>query len=286
MTEDIQDTIVTIYFSKNRPLQLDLCLYSNRKCSSDWDIQNEVVIYKATNSRFEHAYKTVSEDHKSVTFVEEKNFKVDLLRYIRGKKYVLFVVDDCIFTHKYSVIEMVRLLEDEALSKETLGFSLRLGLNTKKCYPINRENNIPNFIKGTQSNILKFNWTTAGVGDFSYPLEVSSSLYRVQDIQEVLELCDYTSPNLLEWVMYFNLDNFKGIPHLLCYKTSVAFCNPINKVKKENNNRAGKKIEYTLNNLLEKYEKGERGKYKSFSNFISTGCHQEVPMEFTRQKQK
>ena len=44
-----------IYFSKNRPLQLDLAISSNRFCCGDWDNANHYVIYKADKT-YKKAY--------------------------------------------------------------------------------------------------------------------------------------------------------------------------------------------------------------------------------------
>ena len=275
--------ITTVYFSKDRPMQLDLCLKTNLKYSSDWDIQKEVVIYKTTSERFKNAYETLKRDYPFACFIEETNFREDLLRITRNSEYLFFVVDDCIFTHKFSLTNMIEILEKDEM-EDVLGFSLRLGENTKYCYPINKNNEIPILERINGEKIL-FNWTSVNTGDFSYPLEVSSSLYKTKNILELLEFTDYNNPNTLEWSMYCNLKNFEWLPRLMCYKTSVAFCNPLNVVQKQNNNRSSKKLECTINSLLEKYEKGHRINPEPFYNFVSNGCHQEVDIEFFNKEQ-
>jgi hypothetical protein len=278
----VENNLVTIYFSKNRPLQLDLALNTNKQSCLEWENQNQIVLYKATSDRFTKAYEQLKREHPSVTFIKQVDFKKDLLKCLKRQKYVLFVVDDCIFTGDYSS-DVICLALDTI--KNALGFSLRLGTNTKYCYSLNKSNKIPE-IKTVVTNLRKFNWTNNASGDFAYPLELSSSAYRIDDIIQLLEQSNYDSPNSLEWLMYVNLNFFKEFPVLLCYETSVAFCNPINKVQTENNNRSGKKSEYTLESLLKRYEKGERINSKMFYGFVSGGCHQETDIEFSSLKKE
>jgi hypothetical protein len=271
--------VVTVIVSLDRPLQLDLTLTTYEKYTLNRNKRNEYVIYKASNERYEKAYSQVAEEHPDIKFIKENGFKSNLYNCIKNKDFVLFVVDDCIFTRKYSIRNVCVLLETY---QGTLGFSLRLGNNTKFCYPLNIENDIPQ-IQPLGGGVQAFSWKEAGAGDFSYPLEVSSSVYRVENIKPIIEGLTYTNPNTLEWVMYNYIPRLINKPFLLCYETSPAFCNPINKVQTENNNRAGLNPEYSAENLLVLYEQGYRINYEFFDGFISNGAHQEVDLTFIKQ---
>lgn len=272
--EYLEDKVLTVYFSKNRPLQLDLCLSSNQKQSLQWNSQKEVVIFKADTPSFYDAYMQVKEEHGSVLFFQENDFKKNLLDLIKGRDYLLFVVDDTIFTNPYSLRDICFAMD---IFQGAVGFSLRLGQNTENCYPINMKNEIPLF-QALGNDIYAINWTEVSVGDFGYPLELSSSFYRTKSIKTILDNCKYNTPNSLEWAMSQNLPLVKDLPFLLCYEKSVAFSNPINKVQLENNNRAGKSPENSVENLLEVYLKGGRIDYESFDGFLSDGCHQEIDL--------
>lgn len=269
---------VTVIFSKNRPMQLDLTLTSNEKCCIEKEIRNEQVIYKATDENFEKAYQQVAKEHPLVKFIKETNFKLNLYNCLKKKEYVLFVVDDCIFTNKYS-LNTIKINLD--ICNGVLGFSLRLGNNTKFCYPLNIENKIP-YMQSLGKDIYAFNWKEAGEGDFSYPLEVSSSIYRIADIKPIIEGIHYSNPNQLEWVMYNYIPSLIKKPFLLCYETSIAFCNPVNRIQEENNNRVGINPNYSIENLLNLYNDGYRIDYNLFDKFISNGCHQEKDLDFIR----
>jgi hypothetical protein len=268
--------IVTVIFSKDRPLQLDLTLTTYEKYSNNRNIGYEFVIYKTSDDRFEKAYLQVMKEHPNIKFIKETTFKVNLYDCLKGKKYVLFIVDDCIFTKKYSIKNVCTKLD---ICEGALGFSLRLGTNTKYCYSLGVDNNIPE-MQLIGDNVVGFTWKSSVLDDFSYPLEVSSSVYRVNDIKPIIEGIHYSNPNQLEWVMYNYVPRLIRRPFLLSFETSVAFCNPINKIQTENNNRVGVKPEYTIENLLKLYEAGYRIADILFDGFISNACHQEVDIDF------
>jgi hypothetical protein len=269
---------VTVIFSFNRPLQLDLSLTTNEKYCLEKNGRNEYVLYKASNERYEAAYQKLMTEHPNVQFIKEKNFKSDLYECIKKKEYVLFIVDDCIFTRKYSISTVSNFLD---ICDGALGFSLRLGTNTKYCYPLYIKNDIP-YMQNLGNNVYGFSWKEAGKGDFSYPLELSSSMYRIKDIKPIIEGLHYTNPNQLEWAMYNYIINLTNKSFLLCYETSPAFCNPINRIQEENNNRVGINPDYSIENMLRAYESGYRINHEKFDGFISNGCHQEIDIEYER----
>jgi hypothetical protein len=271
-----KNDIVTVVFSYNRPLQLDLCLTTYEKYTDNRNIGQEFVIYKTSDERFEKAYLQVMKEHPNIKFIKETTFKVNLYDCLKGKKYVLFIVDDCIFTKKYSIKNVCTKLD---ICEGVLGFSLRLGTNTKYCYSLRIDNTIPE-MQFIGDNVVGFSWKSPVLDDFSYPLEVSSSVYRIDDIKPIIEGIHYSNPNQLEWVMYNYVPKLIRRPFLLSFETSVAFCNPINKIQTENNNRVGIKPEYTIENLFKLYEAGYRIADILFDGFISNSCHQEVDIDF------
>lgn len=268
---------VTIIFSKDRPMQLDLTLATNEKYCIEKNIRNEIVIYKTSNDEYEECYKKVEQEHPQTQFLKETNFKIDLLESLKKKKYVLFIVDDCIFTRKYSIETISTFLN---ICEGALGFSLRLGQNTEICYPIREKNDMP-YMQAIGNNISAFSWKQGSRGDFSYPLEVSSSIYRVKQLKPLLENLAYNTPNSLEWLLSNSTASFNNIQFLLCYNTSPAFCNPVNRVQIDNTvNRTGTNPEYSIKNLLDLYKQGYRINPDTFDGIISNGAHMEAEFQF------
>lgn len=270
--------LIFVCFSKDRPLQLDLCLRTAKKQCLDWERIKKVVIYKCSTPRYFKAYLCLKKEHPDVEFIKEEEFKTDLLYAINHYNYVFFCVDDTVFTRKFSLEEIINRLDYPT----SLGFSLRLGKNTLFCFPYNAYNYMPNFIDNG-SGIYEFIWTKAGLGDFSYPLELSSSVYEKEKIIDFLKKEEYKNPNELEWKLYSKLFELSvAYNRLFCYETSIAFSNPINKVQdfNPNSNRAGENSDYSPEKLLEKFESGKRINDIPFNGFVSNGCHQLVDFEF------
>jgi hypothetical protein len=263
----------TIIFSKNRAMQLDLCLHSiSYFCDTSLDID---VIYKTTTYAHEDSYEALKYIYSNVSFHKDKDFKSTLLDVIGNKNNILFLVDDNVFVNNFSVKTINNLLETNL---HTLGFSLRLGRNTTMCYPLSRSQALPQFYRITDDSLM-YRWVNADY-DFGYPLELSSSVYRVKDILPILQNCEYNTPNTLEAILDLNKNYFREEKNLLlCYEQSVAFCNPINRVQTFNNNKAGINPEYSSDSLLTKFEKHGRIAIEPFENFVPTGAHQEVEIK-------
>jgi len=186
--------------------------------------------------------------------------------------YILFLVDDIIFVRDYSISEAITALESQP---EALGFSLRLGKNATYCYTRDHHQTLPAFMQ-INEKVLSFTWRDADC-DFGYPLEVSSSVYRASMICPLVASLRFQQPNKLESKMATCSRLFwDTYPRLLCFMTSVTFCDPINKVQKIIPNRTGSSAAYTVDNMAERFETGARIDVKALDGFVPNGCHQEV----------
>lgn len=270
--------ITCLIFSKDRPIQLDACLNSFlRNCSSNEKINLEV-IYKCSNERFESQYKSLISEYYNIKFIKETYFKNDVLEQIRSSDFVAFVVDDTIFVDKFSFDDVINALENH---NDTIGFSLRLGINIVYSYPLDKYQKLPDFEQLSQ-DIIKFHWLNAEA-DFGYPLELSSSIYRTKDILNLIGNLSFVNPNTFE----SELNNKKTIfaktkPFLLCFKKSVAFSIPANLVQTAWRNRSSEKEDYSTEKLLQLFENGYRIDIEDLQGFIPYACHQEVEYKFQK----
>jgi hypothetical protein len=192
--------------------------------------------------------------------------------------YILFLVDDNIFVRDFQLSESIGAL---AKNQKLLGCSLRLGRNTVFCYPHNRSQRLPEFM-GINDNLITYDWTQAEY-DFGYPLEVSSSIYRLKNILPFIIGLHFNNPNTLEEQMSSRANMFRSTrPLLCCYRYSVTFCNPVNMVQTMIQNRAGEQYRYDLEELTDRFDRGERIKVDAYTGFSPNGCHQEVEFVFEK----
>jgi len=198
-----------------------------------------------------------------------------LLRSINKSDNILFLVDDNLFVRDFSLADMIFAMEN---SPDSIGFSLRLGKNTTYSYMHNCPQALPAFSL-IKTGLLKFNWTVSEY-NFGYPLEVSSSIYRAAQLIPLLVSFPFLEPNSLESGLNNRRAWFKKeFPNLLCFNTSVAFCNPVNKVQQVSiRNKAAEIYSYSPEQLAERFDAGARIDVNAFIGFIPNSCHQEVEL--------
>ena len=185
--------IVGVVFSKDRAMQLDCTLRTLHRHCKDIEEASIKVIYTTSNQFHARAYQKLKEEFPSIEFVKERAFRDDLLSRVSSSEYVLFLVDDNIFVRDFRLRDIVGALKQD---RAAIGVSLRLGRNTRYCYMLDKAQRLPEFDEAGDA-FLAFDWT-ASEYDFGYPLEVSSSAYRVPDILSLLKSLNFVNPNSLE----------------------------------------------------------------------------------------
>jgi hypothetical protein len=286
-----------IVFSKDRAMQLDAALRSFFLNCHDSQIISLNVIYTSSSITYLNQYVQLKQAFPTVNFVRQGDFRRDVLGLMSSPasnwsrfvlrfggrdpftgRYLLFMVDDNIFVRKFSLGIALAALENE---KNALGFALQLGTNLNYCYPLDIPLRFPAH-QAVTGEIIKYRWTDACDG-LNYPLEVSSSLYRLGESARLLSGLNFSNPNLLEGQMARKASTYRNShPYLLCYKHSVTFCNPINKVQKVYDNRAGSRMEHSPDRLAALFDEGYRIDIRSWQGFIPTACHQEVEIHFEK----
>lgn len=254
--------ITSIIFSKDRPLQLDLCLDSITKNFPD-SVQN-IVLHN--NSReFEEAHKTLEAEHSSIEFRSQGlSLFQDIYNAICSSKheYICFFTDDNICFSSVPPIPYQAVFAESYVTC----VSLRLGLNI--CQRSHEGDTFPDRIEDhhTTNDFISWLRTSYLYGSYwSYSLSVDGHIFRKGDILTMIdELCYLEqrykwnqTPNQLEsalqrfWTITPNV--------MVAPKTSVVVNSPNNRVQKSHpENRSGETYEYTSNYLLDKYISGAR----------------------------
>ena len=289
-----------VIFSKDRALQLQGTIASLVARCSDVHQARVSVIYKTSSHWHAQAYERLQQELKSsceIHWIKESAFKKDLVktvlsdgcrsgwwgifaRHSKSEKeaHLLFMVDDNLFVGDFRLETVVSVL---AKFQNCLGFSLRLGRNTTYCYSNQCAQPWPEFTNAVEG-ILRFRWP-GEAGDFGYPLEVSSSVYRAKDIEFMLRKLPYANPNRLEQGLSVSSCLFaRSKPDLLCFEQSVAFCAPVNKVQSVLNNRAGNDSTNSVEELNRLFLDGFRIDFEKLRGFVPRGAHQELDLPLAK----
>jgi hypothetical protein len=275
--EGIVARTAAVVFSKDRPLQLDGTLRSLQSHATDAEQLSIQVIWTASGRRQLELYRRLAAEHPGAEWIEERDFKSQLIAATRGYEYVLFLVDDTIFVRPFSVASAAAGL---AADPRVIGFSFRLGRNIDYCYSLRRPQTMPPW-QARPDGAVSFRWVEADA-DFGYPIEVSSSLYRTDDILPLLERLQYRNPNTLEAALSRGARSFSTRrPILACPSTSVAFCAPVNVVQQVFPNRAGEQSPQTAQALAEAFRMGMRLDVEKLAGHVTNAPHEEIvlPLE-------
>jgi len=276
MNKYMNNNLAGVIFSKDRAMQLEGTIESLFLHCGDISRIELCVLYKASSKLHGFQYNKLKEEFYNISFVEEANFKEQVLDVVSGFEYVLFLVDDNLFVRDFHSADIVKSLQQ---NNDAIGFSLRLGPNTDYCYARDAEQSVPSF-RQVDSEILKYDWTRAEY-DFGYPLEVSSSIYRTADILGLFKGAQFSNPNTLEGAMASNSHLYRRTRScLLCFEHSAAFCAPVNMVQTVWDNRVGGNQNYSADKLAQMFENGRRIDVKRYSGFVPNSCHQEVELYF------
>jgi len=270
--------VVVLVFSKDRAMQLEGLLASLFLHCREQEEIKIIVLYTCSHEETKGKYKEIMENYPRVLFWEELNFFIQVRDVLKQSPFVLFLVDDTLWVGDFSPSVLKSLL---STSPQAAGISLRLGKNITYCYPLDRPQALP-FCITQREGFLLYDWLSASL-DFAYPLEVSSSCYRTQDILAVLQESVFKNPNELEGL----LANFvvRLLPDkrlLFCPEQSLAFSVPVNRVQNAVSNRFSYQPDYEVDKLDVKFAEGWRIDVEKLSGFVPQSCHQPLELPFKR----
>ena len=254
--------ITSIVFSKNRPLQLDLCLNSMKKNLPEC---TRVIVIHKNSEEFASAHDTLKTEHPDVTFWEqgESLFRDVLESTISATTtYVgYFTDDDIVFSDE-------AVYYDHLASPEVACISLRMGLNICKRSQGNETwEDVPPTHTRLFGGGVGWGKTSVFYGSYwSYSLSVDGHIFRQQDMIEMLdELCHLEDRRPEKWKQTPNelegaLQRFwTTTPNCIVSPMHSRVVNsPNNRVQDSHNNVSGLSHNYSAEYLLGKYMGGSR----------------------------
>lgn len=252
--------ISVIVFSKDRPLQLQAYLESLFYYSS---IKEDAiyVLYQPTQSI---SYQELIRKNPNIHWVEETNFTADLTTILNeAKDFIFWGCDDVFFKSFFDLNICIKALSQDP---KILGFGLRLG-----------ENIHPNVEMISRGDYLLCDWTKAPQGYWSYPWEVSTSIYRKSDVMEFIKLSsNISNPNYLEGELagYFEqTKDSSNKKYLACFELSKAITLTINRVQETHPNWFDGTNDTDINSLYEYFIQGYKLNWTKFKDCDNSLVH-------------
>jgi hypothetical protein len=131
----------------------------------------------------------------------------------------------------------------------------------------------------TDSEVCRYSWGNAD-GDFAYPLEVSSSLLKMNLILSRLLRKKWRSPNTLELALANMAGRYKeSHPVVLTFREPRAVAVPLNLVQQDfTNNRFGGDERYRPDVLCRLFLAGGRADLSRLTGMKHTSVHMEIDL--------
>lgn len=272
--------VTSIIFSKNRPLQLDLCLNSIKKNFSD---SSKIVVIYRYDGDFADSITSLSEEHPDVEFYNQSDsIYEDIKNALEKSKnnYVCFFTDDNIFYRHVGFIDLDPLFNID----DICCLSLRLGYNTSKRFHLgNGSIDIP-IAYNQNGDFLFISKTDHKYGSYwSYSHSVDGHIFRLKDVIEmIIELSHINNlkdigqtPNDLET----NMQRFWPISKntIVSLLHSVVVNSPNNRVSESHKeNISGEHFSFSDTECFTLYKSGKRLNIDKI-DFSNIQCpHQEV----------
>lgn len=267
-----------IVFSKDRALQLHALISSYlEKVVLPVPLH---ILYHTSTPLHRKAYDEVRElfSNNNISFIKQdsdNSFRsnlISLLKSVHSEK-IFFLVDDVLFIEDFDTKDFVKFDTDKFVP------TLRMGLNLKKCYTLQKEQPLPKLISDIVKDKDKITWQwDQGVYDWSYPVSLDGHFFSTQEITTMIQLINFSAPNTLE----DQLEKFRRFFLFrmgVCYRKSKIVNIPCNKVQEENKNLCGN-IHQDF--LLEQWQKGFQMDFRGLYGFMNESAHQEIHFRFKK----
>jgi hypothetical protein len=230
--------MLSIVFSKDRPMQLDAFLRSQRKMASmemTPGIVEQVIVYCSSHEAYQKGYDIVREQHQNNIWYPETEIKRDLLEIFsrfQEMKTVVFFCDDNIWINKWQWSLMVRECVFE--NPKILCYSLRMHPEIRRCYPMGNIVTPPPHFVHINETMNWYVWSWQGLrGDWGYPMSIDGHIFRMSDIFPYIMGMPYTNVNEIE--MYMSQKPIDR-PWMFCAGKSSILNVPLNRVQTTNPN--------------------------------------------------
>ena len=259
-----------IIFSFNRPLQLESLIQS---LNSNLDANVKINILYKTEIQTNNSYEILKKlfiKNRNISFVcQGKSFKKSLIKLTKNLSYknysrkeILFFVDDQILFRKTKLDSIKKLFEMAPIT------TLRIGINTKRSFNLNKKQSIKDYTYSIKKDLLTWQ-PLFKKDDISYVFSFDSSTIPLKLFSKFSRYLIYKGPNTLESAMNYGGFTFKVLRlKISSFINQCAINFVITKVQNETNNRGNFIDIKELNKLFKnnwklKIDKNEVEKFNS-----------------------
>ena len=263
--------ISIIIFSKDRAMQLELCLRSIY--AHIVPAPKIYVLYRDTTPDFTTGYTKTRALYPDVLWVRESNFHTnfyDICHQIQTP-YFLGLTDDDVVIRPPNLEKLLPAYSDDVAT-----ISLRINPKINYCHPAKLELITPEF--ESIMPILRWRWTKCDArGEWGYPHPINAHVYKMSYFNHLLVNAIFSTPNELEAWLNHHRDLTK--PYLIAdTKTSILnIPNNLTQTGYTPHNNQEKNSTFALNTL---FLRGYKINTDNLYNIHPTQAHAEIPYSY------
>ena len=236
-----------VVFSRNRSLQLDSLLRSIRENFKE--ISKITVLYEYDDYHQAGIERIIKKEYGlNISFIRKidatfKNILLDIFNNSNDDYITCFCDDDIVMNSKPIDKDVLSILDEGVLS-----LSLRLGKNIKIRYATDEEVQQPIFSEYKEKCII-WEWDKAPFdSDWNWPLTISGAIYKKDFLYSLINNLNFKSPNTLEGAMNSKKKLFINLKSSSLFYSKI-INNSVNRVQTDWNNRFGRLVSYTVEEL-------------------------------------
>lgn len=236
-----------LVYSKDRTAQLELLL---RSIKTNFENLYEIfVLYDYSSQAFQLGYEAVRRLHPDVHFIRQTKdtFKTvirDVVRNTMTTDFILPFCDDDVMIRKANVGAGINRLKD----KDFIGVSLRHSLTITLSYHSGETFPIVDHTI-TDEGLVQWTWKSPSAKYcWAYPYMAGGSVYERSFFSQMIGSFEFVLPNTMEMGMV-NHKHIWNRSWLLCFPQNPVINVSVNKVQDENNNRGGRDVHYSPEEL-------------------------------------
>jgi hypothetical protein len=263
----LQEELIFYIFSFDRPMQLDALLSSMH--SSFSELPSICVQFKVSTERTRHAYNSLKSTYTNVHFIEEDTFRQTLLFNIQNvvkQRFISFLVDDILFVQSCDLRKIVNSIQENDI------FSLRLGLTLSASKIVHKLQSLPNLQK--KDSFYSWRWNDEKL-DWGYAFSLDGNIFPAEFIVPKIQHSEFKGPNSLEGAL--SKIKISNSINGLCSGQSILVNLPFNRVQNEVSNWSAN---LNVDDLINRYFKGDRIDTSSYRNRIVTSVHEDWEIKF------
>lgn len=267
-----------VIYSKDRACQLDLLLRSIKIKFKDPG--NVFVLYDYGSDNHLPGYDIIKNKNYGLNIIFKKQTRESFYSVLKetieqsNSEFVCPLCDDDVFIRDLDISKISNHMDENII-----GIHLRFSKDLTISYHTGKIYSLPVF-ESIEEPFIKWNWTNYPIIDrWGYPYQAGGLIYKKEFFLHMINNTSFFLPNSLETAM-MEKRHFWAKSEILGFSKSPIVNVSINRVQNDVNNRGGRDINYSPDDLNAIFINGKEIDYNELNNYENNCEFIEIPLKF------